>query len=105
MSKCKVRPRATKEQAHDLRTEADVFLPLRALDVAARKIPQIMQEECCPKAGIPGKAPSDPPSDRDEEGVYEEAGSHRELHLLIDAKRRVSKSRIRFTPYRAAVLR
>jgi hypothetical protein len=69
------KPRAvgTKEQAHDLRTEANVFLPLGTLDVWTRKILQIMQEECCPKAGIPGKAPSDPPSDRNEEGVYEEA--------------------------------
>jgi len=50
-----------------------VLLSLRTLDVWTRKIPQIMQEECYPKSGIPGKAPSDPPSDRNEEGVYEEA--------------------------------
>jgi hypothetical protein len=85
MSKCELRPIATKEQAHDLRTEANVFLPLRTLDVWARKIPQIMQEECCPKARIPGKAPSDPPSDRNEEGVYEEAVRSEENALGSDS--------------------
>jgi hypothetical protein len=87
MSKCKLRPIATKEQTHDLRTEADMFLPFWTFNVWTRKIPEIMQEECCPKAWIPGKAPSDPPSNRNEEGVYEEAVRPEEGALGSDSHR------------------
>jgi hypothetical protein len=62
-----------------------VFLPLGTFNVGTGKIPQIMQEERCPKTGIPWKAPSDPPSDRNEEGVCEEAVRSEENALGSDS--------------------